>query len=322
MTEVIEETDIIAQTDAYSLGQLMQEENISPIKFFSDADRIVNEAKKVCDLTGLTLYPVGICYLAEVSAMGGGFTETRDSKGNLLPQMPSTVGPLLKIGDQKTLDKLIKNAKFNTQFCNTMIGIGKRLKKIPEAAKVNGRYILHACEPFSLAARVLGEEPLLDITMQDTMADATDFSEYRKLKHFESYKDNVFVDYLIQQLTQEICVPWIDTLLSENPDAIIELSAAQGSNGLVLEKTYIKHVRNPIEYLIEEFDNKVYCSNHRGESEVRPGYFENAEDFIRAKGERLSPHFIGQEKDLNELGPRIYAQVANEYNPVRHDISE
>jgi hypothetical protein len=109
--------------------------------------------------------------------------------------------------------------------------------------------VAHLPAPYSLAADIFGQEALISALLE-----APDF-----------------VDELLDHLTEQVFVPWIERLLYRFPKVWIELSDASGSPLFISPRLFMKIAARPVRRLIDNYPwgNGVFVANYRGDPLVQ-----------------------------------------------------
>jgi hypothetical protein len=105
--------------------------------------------------------------------------------------------------------------------------------------------VAHMPAPYSLAAEILGQEPLIG-----ALATEPDFVRQ-------------FLDLIVTRVLR----PWCDDLIATVPDVWLELSDASGSPMFVGPENFLNFAVDPVRRLIEEnpWGNRVFAANYRGD---------------------------------------------------------
>jgi hypothetical protein len=148
---------------------------------------------------------------------------------------------------------------------------------------------LSFCAPFSLAANMRGIEPLL----------------------LDIHDDPEFARHLFDRLTEEILAPWILYQKKHFPHATkISGADATASPPIVTVSILKQWVIPYILRLRELCGPEVYVANWVGER-----YLASPEEMLDLKLTVGSGSLLGQDPDVEKLGPTFYKQYA-----VRHNL--
>ena len=105
--------------------------------------------------------------------------------------------------------------------------------------------VAHMPAPYSLAAEIIGQEPLIG-----ALAIEPDF-----------------VRELLNLIVDRVLKPWCDDLVANIPDVWLEFSDASGSPMFVGPANFLKFAADPVRRLIEEtsWGDRVFVANYRGD---------------------------------------------------------
>ena len=105
--------------------------------------------------------------------------------------------------------------------------------------------VAHITAPYSLAAEIFGQEPLIG-----ALALEPDFVRE-------------FLDLIVTR----VLTPWCDDLVANVPDVWLELSDASGSPMFVGPENFLKFVVDPVRSLIaaKQWGHRVFAANYRGD---------------------------------------------------------
>ena len=162
--------------------------------------------------------------------------------------------------------------------------------------------VAHMPAPYSLAAEIYGQEPLLGALALDPE----------------------FVQNLLDLIVARVLTPWCADLVANVPDIWLELSDASGSPMFVGPQNFLKFAVGPVRRLIEEnpWGNRVFAANYRGDlpsgaptrgrRTKRPAAVSNIsfESLLQAKKLCCPEFLIRLEADAAPL--EDYAQAATE----------
>lgn len=147
--------------------------------------------------------------------------------------------------------------------------------------------ILHLSAPYSLAADIYGQEPLITA-----------------LTHEPEFV-NRFLDHLVDTVHK----PWIDHFFSQFPNAWVELSDASGSPFFIGPKNCKNMAIRAIQRLIDEnpWGKRVYIANYRG-------------DHVAQANKRESPSTRRRISRRSDLGQVNLAELFELKNSVCRDF--
>lgn len=105
--------------------------------------------------------------------------------------------------------------------------------------------VAHLPAPYSLAAEILGQEPLIGALALDPD----------------------FVRELLDLIVSRILAPWCDDLVANVPGVWLELSDASGSPMFVGPGNFLKFAVDPVARLVNEnqWGHRVFAANYRGD---------------------------------------------------------
>ena len=105
--------------------------------------------------------------------------------------------------------------------------------------------VAHLPAPYSLAAEILGQEPLIGALALEPE----------------------FVREFLDLIVSRVLTPWCDDLVANVPDVWLEFSDASGSPMFVGPGNFLKFAVDPIRRLIEEnqWGRRVFAANYRGD---------------------------------------------------------
>lgn len=145
---------------------------------------------------------------------------------------------------------------------------------------------LRFCAPFSFAANIRGIEQLL----------------------MDIYADPDFARSLLDRVTEEVLVPWIERLKKEFPGAKSILGADASASLPIVNLRILQDWIIPYVLRLRELCGpEVYVPNWIGESSLK-----NPEKMLALKLQ-VCPGFLeGQDPDVEKLGPLLYKKYAKE----------
>lgn len=158
-------------------------------------------------------------------------------------------------------------------------GVAKMITDVGECySRLTGMEpILHLSAPYSLAADVFGQEPLLATLVHDPD----------------------FANELLDRLVDVVLKPWIDHFVARFPNAWIELSDASGSPFFIGPKNCKNMAIRSIKRLIDEnpWGHRVYDANFRGDY-VTQAQKKNRSSRRRGGGSAVPAIDLNQMTDL------------------------
>lgn len=119
-------------------------------------------------------------------------------------------------------------------------------ENLQHMARLSGTQpVAHLPAPYSLAAEIFGQEPLIGALALDPE----------------------FVCSLLDLIVTRVLKPWCDDLVANVPDVWLELSDASGSPMFVGPQNFLKFAVDPVRRLIEEnpWGDRVFAANYRGD---------------------------------------------------------
>jgi len=148
---------------------------------------------------------------------------------------------------------------------------------------------LSFCAPFSLAANIRGIEALL----------------------LDLYDDPEFTRLLFDRLTEEVLAPWILYQRKQFPDATRLNGADAIASPPIVNLPILKEWGAPYILRLRELCGpEVSVTNWAGER-----YLRNPEEMLDLKRTVGPGSLLGQDPDVEELGPAFYKEYA-----IRHDL--
>lgn len=105
--------------------------------------------------------------------------------------------------------------------------------------------VAHMPAPYSLAAEIFGQEPLIGALALDPD----------------------FVSEILDLIVTRVLTPWCDDLIANVPDVWLEMSDASGSPMFVGPENFLKFVVDPVRRMIDEnpWGDRVFVANYRGD---------------------------------------------------------
>jgi len=179
--------------------------------------------------------------------------------------------------------KKIKTPDFDSdgRFASVIETI-RIFRKLIGGAQITLRF----CAPFSLAANIRGLEPLI----------------------MDMYDNPDFVKSLFDRIVEEVLAPWVMKLKKEFPDVKnISGDDAAGSLPIVSPDIIRDWIVPSVLRLRELCGPEVYVPNWVGEK-----YLKAPQEMLDLK-HQVCPGFVeGQDPDVEELGPVLYKEYANQ----------
>jgi uroporphyrinogen-III decarboxylase len=257
----------------------MKEIGARPIEFYSTPEMLVNGTLEIQDKYGIDVpvldYDV---YNIEAQAIGQEIVFGEDH----MPDVDRTK-PLIR--SREDLDK-IRTPDFDTQgrFAQ-VIEMNQLFRK---AIGGQTEATLRFCAPFSLAANLRGIEQLL----------------------MDIYTDPEFARSLLERVVEKLLAPWILRLKKEFPKAAsISGDDATGSLPIVNLDILREWIVPYVLRLKEICGPEVYVPNWVGEHNLK-----NPKEMLDLK-RQVCPGFVeGQDPDVEELGPELYKDYADEHD--------
>lgn len=161
--------------------------------------------------------------------------------------------------------------------------------------------VAHMPAPYSLAAEIYGQEPLIGALALDPD----------------------FVCELLDVIVTRVLTPWCEDLAANVPNVWLEMSDASGSPMFVGPENFLKFVVDPVRRMIDEnpWGDRIFVSNYRGDMppgaasrgrrKNRPANTAISFDSILAAKKLCSPHFLARlEADAAPL--EDYVKAATE----------
>ena len=165
------------------------------------------------------------------------------------------------------------------------------------------RPVFHLAAPYSLAAEIYGQEPLIA-----ALTNEPDFV-------------NEFLDYLVD----EIHTPWIERFFTEHPNAWVELSDASGSPFFIGPDNCRNMAIRSVQRLRDSnpWGDRVYVANYRGDYVVEAG--NRSAGGRRARKRSVASEKLGLQQlfDLKHSVCRDYTiRLADDRVSVEHHVNQ
>ena len=274
MTGRPDRVPLFAQMHEFALHEL----KLSPKKFYTSPGLLVKGCLEVMEAFGIDVpvldYDV---YNIEAEALGQVVVYSDTS----MPDVDRTK-PLIR--DRSDLRK-IRTPDFETDGRFPMVLEMNRLfGEIIESREGSPGF----CAPFSLAANIRGLEPLL----------------------MDMYADPEFARELFDRITDDVLVPWIETLKKTCPDAKGICGSDAWASIPIVNPELIKNWILPyVKRLQAQCGPMVYVPNWVGESNLKDPL-----TLIELKLQACPGFVEGQDPDVALLGPSLYKTYANKRN--------
>ncbi len=272
MTGIPDRVPVVTQMHEFAMKEL----GVTATEFYTTPEILASGTLEIQEKYGIDVpvldYDV---YNIEAEALG----QTVQYSDRDMPDVDRTK-PLIR--DRHDLKK-IKTPDFDAdgRFASVIETI-RIFRKLIGGAEITLRF----CAPFSLAANIRGFEPLI----------------------MDMYDDPDFVKSLLDRIVEEVLAPWVLKLKKEFPHVKnISGDDAAGSLPIVSPDIIRDWIVPYILRLRELCGTEVYVPNWVGEK-----YLKIPQEMLDLKYQ-VCPGFVeGQDPDVEELGPTLYKEYANQ----------